>query len=112
MRIAGEFFHNQTEANLAVVADGMGGHRAGDVASEMTITELKRLWEAAPEIETADQAENWLKKSIKQVNTTLHEHAKSHSECDGMGTTIVAVIITKLFLTVAHIGDSRCYHLK
>ena len=87
----------------------MGGHRAGDVASEMTITELKRLWEAAPEIETADQAESWLIKSIKQVNTTLHEHAKSHSECDGMGTTIVAVIITKLFITVAHVGDSRCY---
>ena len=64
-----------------------------------------------PEIETADQAESWLIKSIKQVNTKLHEHAKSHSECDGMGTTIVAVIITKLFITVAHIGDSRCYIL-
>lgn len=105
----GGVFHNQTKQILTVVADGMGGHRAGDVASEMTITELKRLWEAAPEIETADQAESWLIKSIKQVNTTLHEHAKSHSECDGMGTTIVAVIITKLFITVAHVGDSRCY---
>lgn len=105
----GGIFHNQTKQILTVVADGMGGHRAGDVASEMTITELKRLWEAAPEIGTADQAESWLIKSIKQVNTTLHEHAKLHSECDGMGTTIVAVIITKLFITVAHVGDSRCY---
>nr|WP_295971998.1 Stp1/IreP family PP2C-type Ser/Thr phosphatase [uncultured Bacillus sp.] len=96
---------------LAVVADGMGGHRAGDVASDMTVTELKRLWEAAPEIVTADQAESWLKTSINEVNAVLHEHASSHSECDGMGTTIVAVIITQLFLTVAHIGDSRCYIL-
>ena len=107
----GGIFHNQTEQILTVVADGMGGHRAGDVASEMTVTELQRLWETAPEIETADQAESWLIKSIKQVNTTLYEHAKSHTECDGMGTTIVAVIITKLFITVAHIGDSRCYIL-
>ena len=107
----GGIFHNQTGQILAVVADGMGGHRAGDVASEMTITELKKRWEAASEIETADQAENWLRKNIDQVNTTLYEHAKSYSECDGMGTTVVAVVITKLFLTVAHIGDSRCYIL-
>lgn len=107
----GGILYNQSGQILTVVADGMGGHRAGDVASEMTVTELKRLWSEVSEIATAEQAENWLKVSINQVNTTLHEHAKAHSECDGMGTTIVAAIITKLFLTVAHIGDSRCYIL-
>lgn len=108
---SGGIFFNQAGQTLAVVADGMGGHLAGDVASAMTVTELQRIWEAAPEIETAEQAENWLKKSIAQVNTMLYEHAKSHAECNGMGTTIVAAIITKLFFTVAHIGDSRCYLL-
>lgn len=108
---SGAILYNQADQVLAVVADGMGGHQAGDVASEMTVTELKRLWEAASKIETADQAENWLKSNIAHVNNVLFDHAKAHSECNGMGTTIVAAIVTEMFMTVAHIGDSRCYML-
>lgn len=107
----GGILYNQAGQILTVVADGMGGHRAGDVASEMTVSELRQLWSKTPEISTAEEAENWLKSNINQVNSTLHQHAKSHLECDGMGTTVVAAIITNLFLTVAHIGDSRCYIL-
>lgn len=108
---SGAVLYNPSGQILAVVADGMGGHQAGDVASDMTVTELKRLWEKAPNIATAEEAENWLQKSIAYVNTVLYEHAKSHAECKGMGTTIVAAVITEAFLTVAHIGDSRCYLL-
>src|SRR4051794_21571164 len=94
----GGVFLNPSGQRLAIVADGMDGHRAGDVASAMTIQNLKDKWEEAAEvIETAEQAEKWLKANIDHVNTDLFEHSKAHSECEGMGTTIVAVIITELF---------------
>ena len=107
----GGLFLNQANQSLAIVADGMGGHRAGDVASEMTILKLREFWEETMVIETAAQAENWLKRHIDQVNKILFEHSRENEECEGMGTTIVAVILTESFLTVAHIGDSRCYIL-
>lgn len=107
----GGIFLNQAGQRLAIVADGMGGHRAGDVASEMTIMNLKEKWFRTKLIETAEQAENWLKNNILEVNNILLEHSKAHVECEGMGTTIVAVVVTDVFSTIAHIGDSRCYIL-
>jgi PPM family protein phosphatase len=107
----GGLFLNQANQSLAIVADGMGGHRAGDVASEMTILKLREFWEETMVIENATQAENWLKRHIDQVNKILFEHSRENEECEGMGTTIVAVILTESFFTVAHIGDSRCYIL-
>ncbi|MFJ5713357.1 Stp1/IreP family PP2C-type Ser/Thr phosphatase [Neobacillus sp. NPDC093127] len=104
-------FVNRDGHRLAIVADGMGGHRAGDVASNMTLTHLQKMWEDSEGIQTADQAEAWLKTHILQVNKLLFEHANNNLECEGMGTTIEAVIATQLFSTLAHIGDSRCYIL-
>jgi PPM family protein phosphatase len=106
---AGGVFVNQDGDRLAIVADGMGGHRAGDVASEMTITQLKSEWEASKGISTAEEAEQWLKEKITVVNQILFDHATNHPECDGMGTTIVAAIATDRFATLANIGDSRGY---
>ncbi|MBT2654318.1 Stp1/IreP family PP2C-type Ser/Thr phosphatase [Bacillus sp. ISL-18] len=108
---AGGVFRNKDGYRLAIVADGMGGHRAGDVASEMTITALKAEWEAANGITRAGDAESWLQEQIKKVNLLLLDHATNNSECDGMGTTIVAAIITDTFATIANIGDSRGYLL-
>jgi len=108
---AGGVFRNKDGYRLAIVADGMGGHRAGDVASEMTISALKEEWEAANGINTAGEAENWLREQINKVNLLLFNHATSHTECDGMGTTIVAAITTDTFATIANIGDSRGYLL-
>jgi PPM family protein phosphatase len=108
---SGGIFLNLDGNRLAIVADGMGGHRAGDVASVMTTNHLKDLWETTTNIVKADQAEGWLKNQIVKVNNLLFEHAKNNLECDGMGTTIVAAICTDGFATVAHIGDSRCYIL-
>jgi PPM family protein phosphatase len=100
---------NQAGQRLAIVADGMGGHRAGDVASQMAIHYLKYFWEKTAEIITADTAEKCLVENINKVNQLLFDHSKNHIECEGMGTTIVAAIITNRFATIAHIGDSRCY---
>jgi protein phosphatase len=107
----GGIFMNSSGQRLAIVADGMGGHRAGDVASEMTLTSLKGFWEQSEEIQTAEQAEDWLRQHIDQVNKILFEHSKENAECEGMGTTIVAAICTDRFSTIANIGDSRCYIL-
>ncbi|MFJ7677690.1 Stp1/IreP family PP2C-type Ser/Thr phosphatase [Peribacillus sp. NPDC097198] len=105
----GGVFSNPEGVRLAIVADGMGGHRAGDVASGMTIDLLKERWEESSGIETANDAENWLETQILLVNQLLFEHAEANLECKGMGTTIVAAICTDKFATIANIGDSRCY---
>ncbi|MFT4413516.1 Stp1/IreP family PP2C-type Ser/Thr phosphatase [Fredinandcohnia humi] len=104
-------FFNKSGQMLAVVADGMGGHLAGDVASSMTTSQLQKYWEENDKVETSDSAEKWLKEHISKVNTNIYSHSKDNSECKGMGTTIVAAICTSLFSTIAHIGDSRCYVL-
>lgn len=107
----GGVFLNLCGQRLAVVADGMGGHRAGDVASEMALTNLQTFWGETEEIKTADEAEEWLKANIEKTNTLLFKHSKSVSECEGMGTTVVAAICTERFSTIANVGDSRCYIL-
>ncbi|WP_449539964.1 Stp1/IreP family PP2C-type Ser/Thr phosphatase [Ferdinandcohnia sp. Marseille-Q9671] len=104
-------FHNKSGQVLAVVADGMGGHLAGDVASSMTTSQLQLFWEEAENISTSETAEEWLKQHISKINTNLYTHAQNNAECKGMGTTVVVAICTDLFSTVAHIGDSRGYVL-
>lgn len=105
----GGIFKSDNGSILAVVADGVGGHLAGDVASEMAVRLLKERWENTPELTNPEEAESWLKDIIKEINRHLYTHSKENEECKGMGTTIVAVICNQLFTTVAHIGDSRCY---
>lgn len=96
---------------LAIVADGMGGHKAGDVASEMTVSEFESYWVDTEKIESPQLAEEWLKEKVALINEKLFKHAEVNAECKGMGTTIVAAICTEQFITVSHIGDSRCYLL-
>jgi serine/threonine protein phosphatase PrpC len=108
---SGGIISNLDGHRLAIVADGMGGHRAGDVASGMTLNELKKQWENTKGITTADKAEKWLKENILKVNSLLFDHAQNNSDCDGMGTTVVAAVCTEHFATIANIGDSRCYLL-
>ena len=82
--------------NLFIVADGMGGHKAGDYASRYTVETLS---EPAAIIESA----------VKQANTMLLEEANNHEEMKGMGTTLVICTIHDNVLTVANVGDSRLY---
>ncbi len=96
---------------LAIVADGMGGHLAGEVASQMAISIFKKLWEEEPVIKGPSDAESWLTEKVIEVNKAVYEHSLSHPECQGMGTTIVTVLATSTYATIGHIGDSRCYLL-
>lgn len=105
----GGYFFNKAGEILVVVADGMGGHRAGDVASSMAVTYLHEHWTEQEAMDNPASAESWLGKQIKRVNEAIFNHAQTHAECQGMGTTLVAAICTERFTTIAHIGDSRCY---
>ncbi|ART76300.1 Stp1/IreP family PP2C-type Ser/Thr phosphatase [Sutcliffiella horikoshii] len=105
----GGIFVNKDGTMLAVVCDGMGGHQAGEVASERAVSHIKEVWEETTNISSPEPAEIWLKTFILQANQTLFDHANSHEECNGMGTTIVAAIIGDGFVTLAHVGDSRIY---
>lgn len=105
---SGKVLTNSKGDTFAIVADGMGGHLAGDVASSMAVQHLEKLWEKA-NIATPMEAEQWLSQSVSYVNKQLYEHSKNHMECEGMGTTLVTAICTPEFITIGHIGDSRFY---
>lgn len=108
---AGGVFYNAKGQLLAIVADGMGGHQAGEVASELAVLFLKNAWENIEQINTPIEAENWLKSTVKEANKHIYDHAIERDELEGMGTTVVISICTVDFITIAHIGDSRCYLL-
>ncbi|MFC4712494.1 Stp1/IreP family PP2C-type Ser/Thr phosphatase [Planococcus dechangensis] len=96
---------------LALVADGMGGHNAGDVASRLTVEELSRKFLEAEEAAfgTAESKKDWLSEQVLAVNRYVYEHALNHIECKGMGTTLIAALIEDEDCVLCHIGDSRVY---
>ena len=97
---------------LLVVADGMGGAAAGEVASEMatqTIYEqLKKSWGEETEL-TAQRFAARLKEAVETANGHIHAYAKAHPEVRGMGTTTTAVGVLADHLYLTQVGDSRAY---
>ncbi|MCA1030022.1 Stp1/IreP family PP2C-type Ser/Thr phosphatase [Bacillus timonensis] len=104
-------YYNHDGDMLAIVADGMGGHKAGDVASQMTVETLQSYWVQSSSINSPEIGEKWLQEHIKKVNEKLLKHSQENPDCNGMGTTLVCAIVTPTFTTTAHIGDSRIYLL-
>jgi PPM family protein phosphatase len=91
---------------LFVVADGMGGHAGGDVASAIA---LQRIRELDHDFETADAAETALHETLIDANSALAETVFDHPELTGMGTTVSALLKVDDHIVLAHIGDSRIY---
>jgi PPM family protein phosphatase len=91
--------------NLFVVADGMGGHKAGDFASNYTVKQLVRLIESSSETNPI----KIMRQSIELANKELLRMANENSELTGMGTTLVAATIVNDYIYIANIGDSRLY---
>ncbi|WP_440895242.1 Stp1/IreP family PP2C-type Ser/Thr phosphatase [Amphibacillus sp. Q70] len=106
---AGGLFKNQANQTLSVIADGMGGHKAGDVASEIVQSFFLAQWQENEKITSIEQAEEWLDANIHLANQKVYQHAEANPECKGMGTTVIATIFLDDQIVVAHIGDSRCY---
>lgn len=102
---------NKSGQYLAIIADGMGGHQAGEIASKLTYETFRDLWVKQKNGMTAEQSEKWLLNSINKANEKIYEYANQNTECAGMGTTIVVAIGIDEFITIGHVGDSRGYLL-
>ncbi len=91
--------------NVFIVADGMGGHKAGDYASKVTVETI------VAEILKSEEAEAAvvLEQAIKTANTLIRKCAEEYPEMEGMGTTVVAATCDGDVLRVANVGDSRLY---
>lgn len=94
---------------LFVVADGMGGHAGGDVASAIA---TKRIMEADRLYLSAQDAEFALQAALIAANSQLAETVFEHTELTGMGTTVSALVVLDDQVAIAHIGDSRIYLLR
>lgn len=91
--------------NLFIVADGMGGHNAGDYASKVTVETMVREIGATAEHDTARALDS----AIEKANSIIRECASTQEDLAGMGTTVVAAVCEGKTLQVANVGDSRLY---
>lgn len=90
--------------NLFVVADGMGGHQAGEIASAIAVETILNLDFGV------DNIDSELEKGILKANEAILEEVNHHPEMAGMGTTVVVLLIRDQTAYIAHVGDSRIYH--
>jgi len=109
-------------AALAVLADGMGGYNAGEVASGIAVDVITR--NMLPELSSRrdltkvdsssglTHAGLLLQQQIEAANKAIYDAAQAHPECAGMGTTIVASVFRGNRASIGHVGDSRCYRLR
>jgi PPM family protein phosphatase len=101
--------------SLFMVADGMGGAAAGEIASAMAadviLTHLKQTW--ATDADASPQRFAFrLKEAVENANTKIHQHSKEHPEVRGMGTTVTVAGILGHELYLAQVGDSRAYLIR
>ena len=101
-------FTNQKNQLLALLADGMGGHQAGDIASRQAVEEIGIAWEATT-IDDSEKAVQWFLQHIQQTNQRIFEKGQSQPTLSGMGTTLEVVTLLDNHLALAHVGDSRIY---
>ncbi|MBI5750530.1 MAG: Stp1/IreP family PP2C-type Ser/Thr phosphatase [Hydrogenophilales bacterium] len=109
-----DFVAVDADFGLAILADGMGGYCAGEIASGMAVTLLMqgliaRLPEMAPE---PHALETLVRELVATVNAAVHDTARTRPQCAGMGTTLVLAVFHDNCLLAAHIGDSRLYRLR
>ena len=107
---------------LYIVADGMGGHAAGEVASKMAVETVSQFFKDTSEDDEITwpfkmdrqkkYEENRLVTAIKYANLRIYEEALANAKKKGMGTTIVAVNFTNGGVYIAHVGDSRIYRFR
>ena len=103
---------NESDEFLLVVADGMGGHRKGEVASSMVVSHLGKRFNDTPSIGTKLDAVNWLNDNINEINAEILEYGEKNIDSKGLGTTVVVALLTKSYLIFGNIGDSSGFVIK
>ena len=103
---------NESGEILLAVADGMGGHKGGEIASSIAITHIGKRFMESSSVGTKEDAINFLKEIVSEANMLLYRYTEENPESEGMGTTIVMALLTKDFLLYGNIGDSSGYAIK
>ena len=98
-------YTNRAGIDLIVLADGMGGHRAGHIASEMTATDLGASW-VDTQLLTLNDVREWMVAVLEEENKKIYQLGQT-DEYKGMGTTLEAVVVIDQQMIYAHVGDSR-----
>lgn len=101
-------FYNQTDQPLLVIADGMGGHNYGDVASNMAVEMVQEAWEKENFLASAE-AEGFLRQLVIKTNRRLYDYQEAHTKYQGMGTTLVLAAVLDDTIIMLNVGDSRGY---
>jgi len=103
---------NSENDYLMAIADGMGGHSAGEVASSIAIQYLGTHFQETFHNMTKVDAVNWIRDAVNEINSLIFHHEKDHPESKGMGTTLVMAVLTKEFLLFGNVGDSSGFVMK
>jgi protein phosphatase len=98
---------------LMVVADGMGGHLAGDIASQTAIAVIRDNISAAPlDTNSHDAVNARLNELVQSANEMILGKSRAEPECLGMGTTLIIAVVSEETLSIAHVGDSCAYYFR
>ena len=101
------YYVPQSGEKFCCVADGMGGHQAGEVASALAVQVFaEKMRDVLP------PPHDRLHRAVTAANAAIYEKARSQAEMSGMGTTITALLLENGEAHIAHVGDSRCYLLR
>lgn len=104
--------HADPAGRFAVLADGMGGANAGEIASHLAVDTIRARLQATmakQELPIVDELQEQLLIAIEEAQRQIRTRASREPECAGMGTTVVAVVLSADQLIAAHVGDSRLY---
>lgn len=103
---------NESGEYLLIVADGMGGHRKGEVASSIVVSRLGKRFNETVTVGTKLDAVNWLNDNINEINKEIITYGEENEDSKGLGTTVVVALLTSNFLIFGNIGDSSGYVMK
>lgn len=95
-----------------IIADGMGGHLAGEVAANETVSYLSNAIQALPKIDSVDKLQQSVNQLIKKTNEYIHSLSIKNDKWHGMGTTLCLALLHNEKLICAHVGDSRIYRIR
>lgn len=97
---------------LLCVADGMGGHKNGEIASSIALNHIANRFKEISSVGNKEDAINWIQSTVSEANVLIYKYVALHPESEGMGTTMVLAVLTPSFLLIGNIGDSSGYVIK
>lgn len=104
--------NNENKEYLLAVADGMGGHKAGEIASSIAINHLTESFYKTTSLKDKDSAIEWMRTVVQEINNKIFEYTDANPDSKGMGTTLVMAIKTDDYILFGNIGDSSGFVIK